>query len=157
MRPTHTMVSNVFYPKFTNLNVNCIQKQPQRECPGGLVVKDLALSFPWLGSLLWHGFEPWPRNFCMPWARPKQKTPNKQTNKKPQITLRETFGIMFDQICLHYGPDKLTCKISHYNRHIITICWMSGRINEWMKEWRMNLRVRVLPGSHSWQKEGPGL
>ena len=24
-------------------------------------------------SLLWHRFNPWPRNFCMPWARPKKK------------------------------------------------------------------------------------
>ena len=23
--------------------------------------------------LLWHGFDPWPRNFCMPRARPKKK------------------------------------------------------------------------------------
>ena len=26
-------------------------------------VKDLALSLQWLGSLLWHGFNPWLRNF----------------------------------------------------------------------------------------------
>ena len=23
-------------------------------------------------SLLWHGFDPWPGNFCMPWAWPKK-------------------------------------------------------------------------------------
>ena len=23
-------------------------------------------------SLLWHGFHPWPRNFCMPQAQPKK-------------------------------------------------------------------------------------
>ena len=28
-------------------------------------VKDLALSLQWLGLLLWHGFDPWPVNFCM--------------------------------------------------------------------------------------------
>ena len=28
-------------------------------------VKDLVLSLPWLMSLLWCGFDPWPRNFCM--------------------------------------------------------------------------------------------
>ena len=38
--------------------------------PGGLVAKDLAL------SLLWHRFNPWPGNFRMPQAWPKQ------TNKK---------------------------------------------------------------------------
>ena len=35
-------------------------------------VKDLAL------SLLWRGFDPWPGNFRIPWAWPKQT--NKQKN-----------------------------------------------------------------------------
>ena len=34
----------------------------QREFPGGLAVKDLAL------SLLWRGFDPWPGDFCVPRA-----------------------------------------------------------------------------------------
>lgn len=33
-------------------------------------VKDLVLSLQWLQLLLW--FDPWPGNFCMPWARPKE-------------------------------------------------------------------------------------
>ena len=33
------------------------------ELPGGSMVKDLALSLLWLGSLLWHEFEPWPGNY----------------------------------------------------------------------------------------------
>ena len=37
------------------------------EFPGGLVLKDPAL------SLLWRRFDPWPRNFCMPQARSKRK------------------------------------------------------------------------------------
>ena len=36
-------------------------------------VKDLALSLLWLWLPLWHRFNPWARNFCMPWARPKKK------------------------------------------------------------------------------------
>ena len=36
-------------------------------------IKDLALSLPWLWSLLWLRFDPWPRNFYMPWAWPKNK------------------------------------------------------------------------------------
>ena len=28
-------------------------------------IKDLALSLLWLWLLLWCGFDPWPRNFCM--------------------------------------------------------------------------------------------
>ena len=39
----------------------------------GKRVKDPALSLQWLGSLLWHGFSPWPGNFHMVWARPKKK------------------------------------------------------------------------------------
>ena len=35
-------------------------------------VKDSALSRLWLGSLLWRGLNPWPRNFCMPWEEPKK-------------------------------------------------------------------------------------
>ena len=43
-----------------------------RGLPGGIVVKDSAL------SLLWFKFNPWPRNFCMLSAA--KKTPkNKQT------------------------------------------------------------------------------
>ena len=38
------------------------------------MVKDPVLSLPWLGSLLWHGFDPWPWNFHVPWAWPKNKT-----------------------------------------------------------------------------------
>ena len=39
-------------------------------------VKDLALSLQWLWSLLWHGFDPWPRNFHMPQVWPKIKIKN---------------------------------------------------------------------------------
>ena len=35
-------------------------------------VKGSALSRLWLGSLLWRGLNPWPRNFCMPWEEPKK-------------------------------------------------------------------------------------
>ena len=38
-------------------------------------VKDLALSLQCLGSLLWHGFNPWPGRFCMPqvWQGKKKR------------------------------------------------------------------------------------
>ena len=39
----------------------------------GLGVKDPALSLLWLLLQLWHGFNPWPRNFYMPWAWQKNK------------------------------------------------------------------------------------
>lgn len=34
-------------------------------------VKDLVLSLKQLGSVLWHGFNPWPGNFHMTWVQPK--------------------------------------------------------------------------------------
>ena len=43
-----------------------ISKDAVLESPGGPVVKDLVL------SLLWLRFNPWPENFCMPWAWPKK-------------------------------------------------------------------------------------
>ena len=36
-------------------------------------VKDAALPLQWLGSLLWCGFLPWPRNFQMPWTLPSKR------------------------------------------------------------------------------------
>ena len=36
-------------------------------------VKYLTLTLQRLGSLLWHGFYPWPRNFHILWAQPKKK------------------------------------------------------------------------------------
>ena len=35
-------------------------------------VKDLVLSLQQLRSLLWHGFDPWPRNFHMPGGEAKK-------------------------------------------------------------------------------------
>ena len=43
------------------------QRRRFREFPGGLAVKDSALSLPWLR------FNPWPRNFHMPQVQPKKK------------------------------------------------------------------------------------
>lgn len=54
----------------TGLN---IKKKPFLECPGGPMVKDLAL------SLLRLLFDSWPRNVHMPWTWPKKHKTNKQT------------------------------------------------------------------------------
>ena len=45
------------------------------------LVKDLVLSQQWLGLLLWHGFDPWPRNFHMLQAQLKEKNPQKNIPK----------------------------------------------------------------------------
>lgn len=55
--------------------------------PGGLVVKEPALSLPWLGSLLGHGFNPWLGNFCVPQAPPKQKE-KKNKEEEENLTSR---------------------------------------------------------------------
>ena len=36
-------------------------------------IKDLALSLPWLGSLLWGPFSAWSGNFHMPQVHPGQE------------------------------------------------------------------------------------
>ena len=61
-------------------------------------VKDLALSLQQLGSLLWHGFNPWLENFHMLWEWPKQ------TNNMKAVAhggLKHTCEVMY-HIC-HFG------------------------------------------------------
>ena len=48
-----------------------ISQSAVREFPGGLVVKDSALSLPW------PGFDLWPWNFYMPWVWQKKKKKEK--------------------------------------------------------------------------------
>ena len=45
-------------------------------------VKDLALSLPWLWSLLWLGFNPWPGNFRIPLVQPRGKAKQNKTQKQ---------------------------------------------------------------------------
>ena len=52
-------------------------KRQKAKVPGGLVVKDLALSLLWLQSLLWLGLNPWPRNFHMPRVQQIHPPPKK--------------------------------------------------------------------------------
>ena len=47
-------------------------------------VKDLMLSLQWLGLLLWYTFDPWPGNFHMPSAQPKEGK-KKNKNKKQEF------------------------------------------------------------------------
>ena len=41
-------------------------------------VKDLALPLLWLGPLLGHVFDPWPRNVCMLWVQGKKEKERKR-------------------------------------------------------------------------------
>ena len=45
-------------------------------------VKDSASSLLWLESLLWRGFEPWPRNFCILQVRLKKKKKKKKKKER---------------------------------------------------------------------------
>ena len=48
------------------------------------------LSLQWLGLLLWHGFDPWPKNFHMPWLWPKKKKKEEEEEeeKKAEKTIQ---------------------------------------------------------------------
>ena len=71
-------------------------------------VKDPALSLLWHRSLLWHGFHPRPRNFCMPQVQQEKK----KRQKKKKITdagiigLREEAGMGL-QKALNTRPQSL--------------------------------------------------
>ena len=51
-------------------------REGEREFPGSLAVRDPTL------LLLWLRFNPWPRNFHIPWAQPKKKEKGRKKNKK---------------------------------------------------------------------------
>ena len=51
--------------------------------------KDLALSLLWPGSLLWCGFDPWARNFRMPWGQPKIKKHKTKRGRKLSLLVDE--------------------------------------------------------------------
>ena len=58
--------SNTLFKKFIELGISMAQ-----------LVKELASSLQQLGLLLWYGFNPWPKNFHMPWKQQKTNTPKK--------------------------------------------------------------------------------
>ena len=63
------------------------QTQDPRSFWSSLVVqwvKAPALSLQQLWSLLCCGFQPWPRNFHMPWVQPKKKKKKKKKKNFPQ-------------------------------------------------------------------------
>lgn len=48
--------------------LNCLNKE-KADVPSWLSgLRIWQLSLPWLGSLLQHGFDLWPQNFCKLWA-----------------------------------------------------------------------------------------
>ena len=57
-----------------------------KEFPGGLAVKDLALTLLWLRLLLWCRFDPWPGNFHMLWVQPQKK--KKELPEEEQYSIK---------------------------------------------------------------------
>ena len=60
-------------------------------------VKDLALSLQQLWSLLWHKFDPWPKNFHMPQVQAKTKQ-NKTRKRKKRCLIDFNF-VTFTEAC----------------------------------------------------------
>ena len=68
-------------------------------------VKDPALSLQQLRQLLWHRFDPWPRNFHMPQVQPKaNKKPTHPTQENPEYTPQ----------LLRYTMSAILSKFSRY-------------------------------------------
>ena len=47
-------------------------------------IKDLALSLPWIESLLWCWFNPWPENFCTVKEKKRRKGKKERKEKKKE-------------------------------------------------------------------------
>ena len=63
--------------------VRGIKEMESREFPVAEWVKDLALPLQWLRSLLWYGFDPWPRNIKK--KKEKEKKRKKEKEEKNWI------------------------------------------------------------------------
>ena len=62
-------------------------------------VGNLALSLLWLLIHLWHGFDPWPGSFCMPWVCTIPTTTTPTTKKRSKVQVEE-----------HKGEFRVSCK-----------------------------------------------
>ena len=78
-----------------------------KEFPSGLVVKDLAL------SLLWLRFNPWPGNFHVLQAQPKNQ---KETDKTIYPSLHHSFLVL---ITVNFRSKHLENKV-YENAHMCT-------------------------------------
>ena len=94
-------------------------------------VKDPLLSLGWFRSLLWYGFNPWPRNFHMPWTWTKKREREREKQcifaekntvyykEKPQLPSlpwQEATSLLRSLTRLHlYSPCCITiyCRCVH--------------------------------------------
>ena len=58
------------------------------------LVKDPALSLLMARVAAVVGFNPWPRNFCMPWAQPKEKKKNSQKDRLGFLGLADQMKLL---------------------------------------------------------------
>ena len=84
-----------------------VNENSKGKFPGGIVAKNPELSLKQPGSLLWLGFDPWPRKFHMPQVQPKKKKKERKKKKKQNATSH--------MICLELAkPQKL--KLGQFPR-----------------------------------------
>ena len=93
------------------------------------------MSLLWQGSLLWHGFNSWPGNFCMPWAWPKKKKKKKKIGIASPI---KTWG--------SYGVAEMILKTAWFS-YKGTVKWISSsnrEIHNWKKEKSAKVAKRIV-------------
>ena len=76
-------------------------------------VKHLVVLLLWLGTLLWHGFDPWPRNFCMTQAWPKKNAsyPCLCIWLDPQIDVELAISMVLNESERNQGTDLLKTRM----------------------------------------------
>jgi len=111
-----------------------------------LAVKDLVL------SLLWSGFNPWPSNFCMPWARPEKKKKKKKRERIQNFTDFSGIFIIEKAICVfaynilnknHLLIRKLRQGTAHIKQNIYLLKNVCIKINGTCHQMAQNLWKKV--------------
>ena len=87
----------IFLYLISSLIVLWLEKMLERSSFVVQWVKDLALSLQQLWSLLWHKFDPWPKNFHMPQVQAKTKQ-NKTRKRKKRCLIDFNF-VTFTEAC----------------------------------------------------------
>ena len=109
--PPITSILVSFSPFFSMPYTSIRCKNGLWELPGGLAVKDLVLLLLWLGSLLWYGFNSWPRNLWMPLGGDEEKKKKKKKKRVVCSWLEELggiLGVILWIVCPMYICSKVT-------------------------------------------------
>ena len=104
-----------------------------------LWVKDLALQQLWRRLRLWHGFDPWPRNFHLRWVWPTKtttKTPNKLslfvTEEAPLPLLSDWNYVIPPPTCTYLGGRSFWIQNHHswFSTHPQRLFWGGSILEE---------------------------